>query len=225
MNYKIIIPARKGSKRFPSKNTINFIDKPLISHTIDFALKTFNREDIWINTDDEKIFQIAKDYNVNLTIRPTHLATDYTSTADVLHYQSKELHQLKIEYDAMILLQPTNPLRPENMLNDAIKLYENKNKGSLAAFSKNTKKLGQILNDKFIPLNYSPGQRSQDILSNYFETGLIYITKLENINKKIIMSDDVIPYIYDGIESLVDIDEPFDLDFAEFIYKHLNNIK
>ncbi len=222
MNYKIIIPARKGSKRFPKKNTINFIDKPLINHTIEFALKSFKKDDIWINTDDEKIYQIAEEYNVKLTKRPQQLGTDFTSTSEVLIHQSKVFSKMKIECDAMILLQVTNPLRPENMLNHAIKLFESNNRGSLATFSNTTNKIGQINNDKFIPLNYLPGQRSQDLTPHFYENGLLYITSLKHINEKKIITEDVFPFVYNGLESTVDIDEPFDLEYAEFIYKYIN---
>jgi CMP-N-acetylneuraminic acid synthetase len=222
LKYKIVIPARKNSKRFPSKNTINFIDKPLINHTIEFALKSFEKEDIWVNTDDEKIYKIANDYNVKLSKRPIQLGTDYTSTSEVLIYQSNFFSKMKIECDAIILLQATNPLRPKNMLMEAVNLFEANNRGSLATFSNMTNKIGEIRNDKFIPLNYLPGQRSQDLLPQFYENGLLYITKLKYINEKKIITDDVLPYIYNGPESTVDIDEPFDLEYAEFIYKHIN---
>jgi N-acylneuraminate cytidylyltransferase len=221
MNYKIVIPARKGSKRFPKKNLVNFFGRPLIEHTILFALNTHSCNDIWVNTDDPDIAKIALKYNVNICIRPNNLGTDFTTTAEVLKFQCKEFQKLNIKCNAVILLQATNPLRPINLIYDSIMLFELHNRGSLASFSNFKKKIGQIRNHFFYPTNYIPGQRSQDMISEYYENGLIYITKVENILNGMILTDDVFPFIYNGIESSVDIDEVDDLTFAEYVYKKL----
>jgi N-acylneuraminate cytidylyltransferase len=221
--YKIIIPARGGSKRIPKKNTINFMGIPLIAHTINFAKKNFSNEDIWVNTDDEDIADIANKYDVKVSIRPKNLGSDTATTADVLFFQCEEFNRLKINFDALITLQPTSPIRPKQLINNSIKFFEQNNRGSLATFALLKKKYGRILNNNFKPINYKPGQRSQDLASEYYESGLIYITKAEHLQKYDIITDDVYPYIYNGIESLVDIDDLDDLKFAEFVYKIKNN--
>lgn len=219
MNYKIVIPVRKGSKRFPGKNKALFLKKPLVVHSIEFALKSFPKEDIWVNTDDLEIVDIANKYGVNITIRPKFLGSDTASTCNVLDYQINEFLKFGIVCDAVILLQATNPLRPKNLIKNAINYFEKYNRNSLATFSKLNKKFGTINEKKYHPTNYKPGQRMQDLVPNYFESGLIYITKSDSIMQGFIITDDVFPYIYDGFESLIDIDEPFDLSFAEFLYK------
>ena len=224
MNYKIVIPARKGSKRFPKKNLVNFIGKPLIEHTILFALNTHSGNDIWVNTDDPDIAKIASKYKVNICIRPENLGTDFATTAEVIKFQCIEFQKLNIRCDAIILLQATSPLRPINLIDDSIVLFELHNRGSLASFSNLKKKIGQIRNHYFYPTNYIPGQRSQDMVSEYYENGLIYITKVESILNGIILTQDVFPFVYNGIESLVDIDEKHDLIFAEFVYYKSKNI-
>ena len=88
MNYQIIIPARGGSKRVPKKNMHLLNGVPLIAHSILFALKSFDKTNIWVNTDDDEIALVAKNYNVNVTIRPKELGSDTASTADVLFFQS-----------------------------------------------------------------------------------------------------------------------------------------
>ena len=222
MEYQVVIPARAGSKRLHRKNLINFCGKPLISHTIEFAINSFPRDKIWVNTDDQDIKIIAQEYGVQITDRPNSLGTDNTSTADVLSFQCNDFLNSSISCDAIILLQATNPLRPAKIIEESILAFEISKRGSLASFSKLNKKYGEIQNNFFKPKNYQPGQRMQDILPDFFENGLIYITKVEELMKGTIITDNVFPFVYNGIESLVDIDLEEDLLIAEYIYYKIN---
>ncbi len=222
--YEVIIPARGGSKRYPKKNVADLYGMPLISHSIMFALKTFSPSNIWVNTDDYEIAKIAFDFGVQVTMRPSVLGSDFASSAEVLFFQCEEFIKKKINCDALILLQPTNPLRPDNLIEKAIDIFECNNRNSLATFTSLNKKFGNITKENYFPKNYIPGQRVQDIDKAYFENGLLYITKVNSIMNKQIISDDVYPLILDCIESFVDIDEPMDMLFAEFlIQKKLSN--
>ena len=221
MNYQVIIPARGGSKRFPKKNIHLLNGVPLIAHSILFALKTFDKTNIWVNTDDEEIALISKKYGVNITIRPIDLGSDIASTADVLYFQNIFFNANNIPCDAMILLQATNPIRPQNLIYSAISEFEKSNRNSLASFSTLNRKFGKINNFFFTPTNYKPGQRMQHIEPDYFENGLIYITNIASIQQKEIITSDVFPLLIDSEESLVDIDEPKDMLFAEFLLKNI----
>jgi N-acylneuraminate cytidylyltransferase len=220
LNYQVIIPARGGSKRFPKKNIHLLNGIPLIAHSILFALKSFDKTNIWVNTDDEEIALIAKNYGVNITIRPKELGSDNASTADVMFFQSTFFMDNNIPCDAMILLQATNPIRPQNLIHAAISEFETNNRNSLASFSSLNRKFGKINNSFYTPTNYKPGQRMQDIEPDYFENGLIYITNIASIQQKEIITSDVFPLLIDGEDSLVDIDEPKDMLFAEFLLKN-----
>jgi CMP-N-acetylneuraminic acid synthetase len=224
LNYQIIIPARGESKRFPKKNIYPLNGVPLIAHSIIFAKKHFPVTKIWVNTDDDLIATVASKYGVNITIRPKELASDIASTAEVLFYQDEYFLLNNIHCDAMILLQPTNPLRPKDLLKIAIEQYEKNKRNSLASFSILNKKLGKIKNNFFEPSNYKPGQRIQDIEADYFENGLIYITNIKSIQRKEIITSDVFPLIINNAETLVDIDEPQDILFAEFLIRN-NSLK
>ncbi len=217
MNYQVIIPARGGSKRFPGKNVHLLNGIPLIGHSILYALKSFPAENIWVNTDDKEIADVALDYGVKITIRPDDLGSDTASTADVLYYQQIVFGLNQIACDAMILLQATNPLRPAGLIEDAIGSFEKSKRNSLASFTILNRKYGKIKSDFYIPENYQPGQRMQDIEPDYFENGMIYIANKQTILNKEIITTDAFPLIQNNIESTVDIDEPADLLFAEFL--------
>ncbi len=217
MIYKIIIPARSGSKRLPGKNTKLLGEKPLICYTIDFSLKNFSREDIWINTDDSKVLSIAKKNKLNYTIRPNILGTDKASTVDVLKYQVNFFVNNRIKLDAIILLQPTSPFRSNDLIRRAISCFEKSKRSSLATFSPIEKKICYINDNKFKPLNYEPGQRSQDLSPLYYENGSIYITKCENILAGKIITKDVYPMICKDLYSTIDIDYEVDFNNANYI--------
>ena len=56
----VIIPARKGSKGIKNKNIKKLNSIPLINYTIDFALKNFKKENIFISTNCEVVVNLAK---------------------------------------------------------------------------------------------------------------------------------------------------------------------
>ena len=134
MKYKVIIPARKGSKRLPGKNLRVLNDKPLIQYSIEYALNYFNRDDVWVNSDCDEILGFASNMNVNIYNRPSSLGGDKVTTVDVLKEQLAFLFEQEINIDAIILLQPTNPLRKKDLLKNCIEFF-----GDSVIFSKLTK--------------------------------------------------------------------------------------
>lgn len=219
MKYQVIIPARANSKRLPAKNMRLLGNKPLIQYSIDFALNNFSKDAIWVNTNDQGILKFAKHKGVNTLERPDNLATDFSKTVDVLKHQVNYFKKQNIICDAIILLQPTNPFREDDLLKKAINSFQKAERNSLATFSVLEKKLGIIENDFFKPTNYVPGQRSQDLEKSYFENGLLYITKCDSILEGKVITEDVYPIICNTLEAKVDIDYLEDFVFAESLLK------
>ena len=209
-----IIPARGGSKRIPDKNIISFNGLPLLVHSINYARANPEIVDeVYVSTDSEEIKAIALSYDAKVIERPSEFSNDSAPTITVL----KHALELIEDVDCIVLLQPTNPLRPASLLKDAFDTFKNNNYDSLFTVSRDHKKLGKIINNKYIPFNYEIGQRSQDMEPLYFENGLLYITKTELINQDIIFNDDSFPYEVDHPFTKVDIDTYEDLKYAEFL--------
>lgn len=225
LNYQVIIPARKGSKRFPGKNKTHLAGKPLFQHSIEFALKEgIPANQIWINSDDEELLELAKGFHVNTYRREEALAGDLTSTAAVLRDQVVFFQNKNIACDAVILLQVTNPLRPAELLSKSLEIFNSSDRSSLCTFSRLNKKFGSIDKDYFFPKNYLPGQRMQDLEPLFFENGLLYITKVDLLlQAEKIIGDDVFPMVMDHIYAQVDIDEPDDLILAEYLIENYIN--
>lgn len=117
------------------------------------------------------------------------------------------------------MLQPTNPLRPKELLSEAFSIFKQGNYDSLFTVTQNHNKLGKIDTNKFIPFNYSIGQRSQDLEPLYFENGLLYITKAKLILDNTIISEKAFPLEVNHIFANIDIDTQEDLEYAEYLYK------
>jgi N-acylneuraminate cytidylyltransferase len=221
MNYQLVIPARGGSKRLKGKNIIPLGGIPLIAHSILYAKKSLPDLTVFVNTDDLEIAEVARSYGAQITERPAALGLDTTSSVEVLQHQLQWFEQNQIPCDAMILLQATNPLRPDWLMEKAIRSFETANRKSLAGFSVLNRKYGQIDSDHFFhPENYQPGQRMQDLIPRYYENGLIYITQAQSIREGQILTPDVFPLVVDHVYSTVDIDEPQDLAYAAYILEN-----
>lgn len=212
-----IIPARGGSKRIPEKNIKLFGGIPLLVHSIQYALANSEIIDaIYVSTDDSTIKKIALAYGAKVIDRPEALSGDLEPTITALKHVLETIEDV---VENVILLQPTNPLRPDNLLKQAFEIYQNGNHKSLFTVSRNHHKLGRICDNKFVPYNYTIGQRSQDLEPLFFENGLLYITKASLILKDIIISENAFPFESNHIFANIDIDTEEDLDYAEYLFQ------
>lgn len=210
-----IIPARGGSKRLPNKNVLLLNGIPLLAHSILYAQANGNLiDEIYVSTDNVAIKEIAIAYGAKVIDRPDTISGDLEPTASALQHVLKSIDSV---VDSVILLQPTNPLRPENLLVGAFEKYKSGGFDSLFTVSQSHQKLGKMVEDRFIPFNYEVGQRSQDLEHLFYENGLLYITKAELITKGIIISENGFPFEINHIFAQVDIDSQDDLDYAQYL--------
>ncbi|PKP40230.1 MAG: acylneuraminate cytidylyltransferase family protein [Bacteroidetes bacterium HGW-Bacteroidetes-13] len=212
-----VIPARGGSKRIPGKNMQLLDGIPLFVHSISYAQQFPDLiDEIYVSTDDETIRSKAIEAGAKVIDRPALLATDTATSASVLAHA---LTQIPEKVDWVVLLQPTNPLRPQGLMENAFEILKNGQYNSLMTVTENRQKFGKIKNGKLAPFNYTYGQRSQDIEPLYFENGLLYITSAALIRQGRIVGDKLFPLIVNHPFAQVDIDEPDDLLLAEFYLK------
>lgn len=219
MNIIVIIPARGGSKRLPNKNTKLLGGIPLITHSINFANEN-HIDRIVVSTDNASIKEIALQYGAEVLDRPAALATNNSPTIDTL---KQVMENVAGNYDYVVVLQPTNPLRPINLLQEAFKRMKEGNFDSLMTVTRNEQKFGKIIKDKFVPYNYAIGQRSQDLDPLYFENGLLYIAKTPLILEGKLVGENHLPFIVNHPYANVDIDTQEDLDYAEYLFNKYNN--
>lgn len=216
-----IIPARGGSKGIPNKNIIDLCGKPLIAYSILAAQKSRYIDDIIVSTDSEKIRDISLEYGASVPfLRPAHLASDTSKTIDCMIYTIQELNKQGQLYDYVVLLQPTQPLRKEGVIDEAIAQLLESPEESLVSVTTVTEhpilmrtitKEGTL--KSLLPM--SSTVRRQDFPAVYRVNGSIYINRInEHFNESTSLNDNVLPYIMDEQYS-VDIDSLADLRKAE----------
>jgi len=219
-----IIPARGGSKRVPNKNILNLAGKSLISWSIEAAKKSKYIDDIVVSSDSDKILNIARKYSDIITIkRPDELATDIASSIDVIEHAIKYLNK---NYDYIILLQPTSPLRNEKHIDEAIELLMEKNGDAVISVCEidHPVEWCNILPENLSMENFilkdNLNKRSQDLPKRYRINGAIYICKTERFlkEKTFFINDNIYAYIMDRKDS-IDIDEEIDFKMAEFLIR------
>ena len=219
-----IIPARGGSKGIPRKNLKLLAGKPLISYTIKAAMQSRYLDRIIVSTDSSEIAVVSKEYGAEVLKRPGQLATDKANVIDVVLQVFKALTKERYEVQAIVLLQPTSPLRTAKDIDKAVEMFlENKAEFLVSVyqlevpphwtFSLQEGYLKPIFGWHYFKL------RKQDVPKVYMPNGAIYISKPETIKKRHgFYSEKTLPYIMPR-EKSIDIDEEIDLKFAEFLLK------
>lgn len=229
MNILVLIPARGGSKGIKKKNIIDLDGKPLISYTIKEALKSeyIDAENIWCSTDDEEIAEVAKEYGAKIPfIRPHKLSEDDSSSASVATHALDWAKNNGIEFDYLMLLQPTSPLRTVEDIDSAIEIMKSKKADSVISLTEpgilpfNMK----YLNEDGSIRNYTENKynRRQDMPDIYGTNGAIYIVKPEILyNRNSFIGDKNYGYVMNK-EKSVDIDSNYDLKIARLLIKDNN---
>ena len=214
-----IIPARGGSKGIPKKNIKLLNGKTLIAYTLEAALSsTIDR--VVVSTDCQEIAQVAKQFGVEVIIRPSELAKDSTPTLPVLQHIVENINET---FDAVVTLQPTSPLRTAKHINEAIELFKNDDMAdslvSVIEVPHNymPEKLMDI-KGKYLVGN-SEAKRRQEINKAYARNGAaIYITKASRLDEYI-FGGNIFPYFMEKINS-VDIDHMEDWEIVECLLKN-----
>lgn len=107
-----VIPARGGSKGIPRKNIRLLAGKPLLQHTAEAALAAERLARVILSTEDPEIAEVGRRCGLDVPfLRPPELALDDTPTLPVLQHAVRELEKTGERFDAICLLQPTNPFR------------------------------------------------------------------------------------------------------------------
>lgn len=107
-----LIPARGGSKGVPRKNIRPLHGKPLLAYTAAAALAARSLSRVLLSTEDEEIAAAGRALGLDVPfLRPAELAQDTTAMLPVMQHALQFAEAQDGRYDAICLLQPTNPLR------------------------------------------------------------------------------------------------------------------
>jgi CMP-N,N'-diacetyllegionaminic acid synthase len=120
-----LITARGGSKGIPRKNVRALGGKPLLQWTVEAALGARSLASVVLSTDDPEIAALGRRCGATVPfLRPAELAADSTPTLPVVQHAIRVLDDANERFDAVCLLQPTNPFRLSTDIDSCIELLE-----------------------------------------------------------------------------------------------------
>jgi len=229
----VIIPARAGSKGIPSKNKKDLLGQPLVSFTFDVASRLGENYHTYVSSDDNEVIRIAGDFGIkNNGIRPYELSHDKALTLDVLHYEMLIVEKkLKLSFDAVMLLQPTCPIRNVDHIYDVEKLFiANNMQFSVVSVkqidSEHPFRMKRMIKENilinYIDQGYEDMRPRQDLPPVYIRNGSIYFTPAASIrNKDTLVTDEAYGYTMDSLHS-INIDNMEDFLIASYFRKAQN---
>ena len=224
-----IVTARGGSKGIPRKNIVPLRGKPLLAYTAEAALAAKRLKCVVLSTDDEEIAAVGRACGLEVPfMRPPELAFDDTPTIPVLQDVVRRLEAKGERYDAVLALQPTNPLRRPEDIDGAIELLERTGADSVISFvdagekhparMKFVESDGRVIDPPFAEA--SEGQRRQDLPRLYLREGSIYLTRRDVLmEQNSLKGQDCRAWIVPE-ERACNIDTPFDLFLAEQMLRY-----
>jgi len=224
-----IIPARGGSKGLPGKNIKSLLGKPLIGWTIEQAKASKYIDEIFVSTDSREIADVAENFGISVPfLRPKELASDTSPSSEfVLHtinyYRNKDSN-----FDYILLLEPTSPLRKKKDIDKAIELLK-EGDNSIGVVS-----LGEVHTEhpnivkyvsedgKILPFvnNQTKVTHRQSLSKAYFPYGVVYLVKTEYFEKeKKFYEENTTPYFIERWQNY-EVDDIFDFLCIESILNY-----
>lgn len=223
-----VIPARGGSKGIPGKNIKPMGGIPLICRSIDFARMFSDDENICVTTDSDEIISVVRQHGLEVPFkRPEYLATDTASSYDVLIHALDYYSAKGVNYDWMVLLQPTTPFRKEEDLRKMIDMMTDDLDMVVSVKQAETNPYYNCyaVNDegylqKFINTP-TVGYGRQAVRPTVYEkNGSIYVINIESLRKQKINEFEKVHFYEMSKEYSIDLDEPLDWIFAEAVLNH-----
>jgi len=225
MNILGLIPARGGSKGIPHKNRVLLADIPLIEYTFRAAQASQHLTRTILSTDDPILMEMAKAAGIEAPFqRPDALAQDETPMLPVVQHAVEWIATHEgFQSDAIVLLQPTSPLRRAEHIDEAVDLFHHQKADTVVSVVSvphhfNPVSLMKMTNEQLLVpyLHDALILRRQDKPLVYARNGpallIIHRAVLENDQ---LYGERTIPYIMEESDS-IDIDTRDDLALAAF---------
>ncbi|MCW0234925.1 MAG: acylneuraminate cytidylyltransferase family protein [Ferrovibrio sp.] len=218
-----IIPARGGSKRVPRKNLAPCANRPLLAWTAEAVRNSRSVSRAILSTDDPEIAAAGRELGFEVPfLRPTELSRDDTPMLPVLQHLLRAV-QDDSTIDAVILLQPSSPLRTGRHIDEAVALFQSQPTGSVVSVTVvphqyNPYKVMQQRDgalEPFLASEYVPGAASSALPPVFVRNGpAIVVSRPADILAGTLYANPCRPYLMQPEDS-IDIDTPFDLMLAD----------
>jgi len=221
-----VCPARGGSKGIPLKNLRHFLGIPLVARVGHLVSEIPTIDRSIVSTDHQEIAKVARQSGLDAPFfRPEDLSGDQISDAQVLIHALNEMERIdNVQYDIVIMLQPTSPLRRKEQVIQAIEMLVQGHWDAVWTVSETDSKhhpLKQLRVEADQLSYYDPAGNQiiarQQLTPAYHRNGVAYVMTRNCLTEgRTIMGTRTGALILD--EHLVSIDTMWDLELAEYIY-------
>ncbi|WP_417558931.1 cytidylyltransferase domain-containing protein [Mesoflavibacter zeaxanthinifaciens] len=225
-----LIPARGGSKGIPNKNRKVLNGKPLLQYTIEAALGSKLLNKVVFSSEDETLIKLAKSLGAEVPfVRPSNLSNDNSGTLEVVQHAIKKLKENGNDFDAVCLLQVTNPFRTSELIDKAIKKFEISGTDTLLSVLKvpheyNPHWTFKVSESGYLKLATGENRiikRRQDLPDAYHRDGAIYLVKTDIVLNQNTLYGKTISYIESNSKLHINIDTAKDWEKAVEMAKKL----
>ena len=223
MNVLGVIPARGGSKGIPGKNLRPLAGRPLLAYTADAARASRRLGRVIVSTDDAAIAEAAKGFGLEVPfLRPADLAADHTPMLPVMQHAARAMRDQGFAADALVLLQPTSPLRRTEHIDRAVELLEASGADAVVSVVEvphqfNPVSVLRLDGERLRPWVDGPlVARRQDKPRVFARNGpAVLAVRSAVLDSGSLYGDDCRPLVMRAEES-IDVDTAADLELAEF---------
>ncbi|MBW2287982.1 MAG: acylneuraminate cytidylyltransferase family protein [Deltaproteobacteria bacterium] len=222
-----VCPARGGSKGISLKNLKPFRGVPLVASVGQVVAKVPEVDRAVVSTDHDEIARVAEESGLAAPFRrPEKLSGDHVGDLEVLTNALEEMEAIdRVQYDIVLMLQPTSPLRRAEHVRDALAMLGNGGFDAVWTVSETDSKehpLKQLSVDRdsgrmdYYDADGGKIIARQQLTPVYHRNGVAYaITRSCLLDQRNIKGANTGALVIPG--HMVSIDTLWDLELAEYI--------
>lgn len=219
-----VVPARGGSKGVVDKNIRIVAGRPLLAYTADAARGSRRLTKVVLSTDASDIAAVGRAAGLDVPfVRPAELAQDDTPMLPVLQHAWQAVAAAGFRADAVVLLQPTSPLRRAEHIDAAIELLETSGADTIVSVVEvphqySPASVMRLDDGRLVP--FAPGPmvtRRQDKPRVFARNGpAVLAVRAALLAGSTLYGPDTRPLVMSAADSL-DVDDAWDLELAEYV--------
>ena len=227
-----IIPARGGSQGVKNKNIRKFANSNLTEIAINQALGSKLIDKLILSSDSSRILSIADKYNEIIPLkRPKNISTNRSPAISYIKHSIEYCNRHDFYPELVVIIQPTSPIRcPINIDSTIDLLLNNIDSDSSVSIVEIPHMVHpykfKLLKDNILyPFIVDEKNKTSkhELPKIYVRNCAVYVFKVSNILNNITLGNKSLGYIMSP-ETSIDINTMLDFNFAEYLYKKINNV-
>jgi N-acylneuraminate cytidylyltransferase len=217
-----IIPAKSSNEEIADRNLKEIKGVPLVGIAVRQALNTESISEVVVNSENDKIREVANEYGATVYDRLDRFATNdrFMEVDRLLAWQVEQLEDDGADVGAIVLLYPTCPLRTIDTIEETVRTVTNGEYDSALTLYEDTRYLWKKEGEQVRPTNYDPQKRAPHRLeewNQWVENKAVYVVTRDILLERGCRLGGEIGHVEMQIHRSISIDNPVDSELAQFI--------